>query len=333
MAILTETKFTKQIGIKHPIICGPMYLCSNPELVAAVSEAGGIGVVQPLSLMYVHGYELHDGLKKIKSLTNKPFGMNVIVEKSSEKHMQHMMKCVDIALEEGCRFFITSLGNPKWVVDAVKKYNSVIYHDVTSRKWAEKALAAGVDGLICVNNRAGGHAGVHSAEELYESLKEFNLPLICAGGIGNENDFVKALKIGYSGVQMGTRFIATKECSEKPDYKQAIVDTDEKDIVLTERVTGIPLSVIRTPYVEQVGTKISPLSRLLFKYPLTKKWMRMWYGLTAMRNFKNSNQKGGTSKDYWQAGKCVSHIHSVETVSDVINGFVNAAKNSDQTNM
>ena len=329
MPVPIETAFTKQIGIKYPIICGPMYPCSNPELIAAVSEAGGIGVVQPLSLMYVHGYDLPKGLEKIKNLTNYQFGMNVIVEKSSEKHRQQMQKSVEIALELGCRFFITSLGNPKWVVEAVKKVGGIVYHDVTSRKWAEKAIESGVDGLICVNNRAGGHAGVHSAQELYDSLKSFGVPLICAGGIGNEDDFVRALKMGYAGVQMGTRFIATKECSEMPDYKQAIVDTDEKDIVLTERVTGIPLSVIRTPYVEQVGTKISPLSRLLFKYPLTKKWMRMWYGLTAMRRFKNSNLHGGSSKDYWQAGKCVSNIHSVETVADVIEKFINAARSAD----
>lgn len=329
MAISIETSFTKQLGIKYPIICGPMYPCSNPELIGAVSEAGGIGVVQPLSLMYVHEYELHEGLQKIKSLTSHPFGMNVIVEQSSEKHKKQMKESVEIALEEGCRFFITSLGNPKWVVDAVKKVDGIVYHDVTTRKWAEKAIEGGVHGLICVNNRAGGHAGTHSAQELYNELKSFSVPLICAGGIGNEEDFVNALKMGYAGVQMGTRFIATKECNEKPDYKQAIVDTEEKDIVLTERVTGIPLSVIRTPYVDKVGTKISPFSRLLFKYPLTKKWMRMWYGLTAIRRFKKSGGHGGSSQDYWQAGKCVSNIHSIETVADVISKFIDAAKNAD----
>jgi nitronate monooxygenase len=326
MPVSLGTGFTKQVGIKYPIICGPMYPCSNPELIAAVSEAGGIGVVQPLSLMHVHGYKLHEGFRKIQKLTSRPFGMNVIVENSSEKHKKYMMKCVDIALEEGCRFFITSLGNPQWVVSAVKKVGSIIYHDVTSRKWAEKAISQGVDGLICVNNRAGGHAGTYSAQELYDNLKSFGVPLICAGGIGNEEDFIKALQMGYSGVQMGTRFIATKECNEKDDYKQAILDTDEKDIVLTERVTGIPLSVIRTPYVERVGTKISLLSRFLFKYPLTKKWMRMWYAFRAMRKFKHTSLYGGSSKDYWQAGKCVSNIHSVESVADLIEKFVSAAK-------
>jgi nitronate monooxygenase len=326
MPVKIDTLFTKQLGIQYPIICGPMYPCSNPELVAAVSEAGGIGIVQPLSLMYVHGYELHKGLQKIKSLTDKPFGMNIIVEKSSEKHKKQMKESIAIALQEGCRFFITSLGNPKWVVAAVKELGGVVYHDVTTKKWAEIAIAHGVNGLICVNNRAGGHAGVHSAEVLFNDLKSFGLPLICAGGIGNEDDFIRALKMGYDGVQMGTRFIATKECSEKPDYKQAIVNTDEKDIILTERVTGIPLSVIRTPYVEKIGTKISPLSRWLFKYPLTKKWMRMWYAVAAMRQFKKSNLHGGSSKDYWQAGKCVSHIHSIETVYDVIHRFIEAAR-------
>jgi nitronate monooxygenase len=326
MPVETHTIFTKQVGIQHPIICGPMYPCSNPELIAAVSEAGGIGVVQPLSLVYVHEYELKEGFKKIKSLTNKPFGMNVIVEKSSEKHKQYMQSCVEVAIEQGCRFFITSLGNPKWVVDKVKQVNGIVYHDVTDRKWAEKAVEHGVDGLICVNNRAGGHAGSRRAEDLFRDLSSFGLPLICAGGIGNEQEFVEALKMGYAGVQMGTRFIATQECQEKQDYKEAIVNTDEKDIVLTERVTGIPLSVIRTPFVEQVGTKISPLARLLFKYPLTKKWMRTWYGFTAMRQFKKSSLNGGSSKDYWQAGKCVSSIHSIESVEEVISRFIQAAK-------
>ena len=317
-----ETQLTKEVKVQYPIICGPMYPCSNPELIAAVSEAGGIGIIQPLSLVYVHGYELREGIKKIKSLTKKPFGMNIIVEKSSKKYEDQMKKSVSIALEEGCRFFITSLGNPLWVVEQVKPFGGIVYHDVTSKKWAKKAFEVGVDGLICVNNRAGGHAGILSGKELYDELKEFKLPLVLAGGVGDEHDFIQALNWGYVGVQMGTRFIATNECNEKSDYKQAIVNTDESNIVLTERVTGIPLSVIRNAHVDEVGTKISLLSRLLFKYPLTKKWMRLWYGVTALRKFKKISLHGGSSKDYWQAGKSVAHIHSIESVSSIINKFV-----------
>lgn len=322
---LLDTPLTRQLGIAYPIICGPMYPSSNPELVAAVSNAGGIGVVQPISLVYVYGYELREGLKKIKSLTGKPFGMNIIVERSSRLYEDRMKQAVDIAIEEGCRFFVTSLGNPGWVVEKVKASGGYVYHDVVSRKWAEKAMEYKVDGLICVNNRAGGHAGTYSPEALYEELYDLKIPLVCAGGIGNEEDFVKALKLGYSGVQMGTRFIATKECREKNDYKEAILRSTEKDIVLTERVTGIPLSVIKTPYVEKIGTRIGPLARFLFRHRWTKKWMRMWYGLWAVRQFKKVSLHGGSSKDYWQAGKSADHVHSIEPVSAIIERFVKAA--------
>ena len=142
-----------------------MYPCSNPELVAAASEAGGIGIIQPLSLSYVHGYEFREGLKYIRSLTDKPLGVNFILETSSKRYVERTKQWVDIALEEGIKYFVTALGNPRWVVDIAKSSAVIIYHDVTERKWAEKALDAGVDGFICVNNRAGGHAGRLSAEK------------------------------------------------------------------------------------------------------------------------------------------------------------------------
>ena len=281
--------------------------------------------MQPLSLVYVHGYELRTGLQHIKRLTKQPFGMNIIVEKSSKLYEMRMRECVNIALEEGCRFFITSLGNPKWVVDLIKQVDGTIYHDVTSKKWAEKAFECGVDGFVCVNNRAGGHAGVLSQQELFDQISPLGLPLICAGGIGDESDFVKALKMGYAGVQMGTRFIATTECRERSEYKEGIINAGESDIVLTERVTGIPLSVIRTPYVDKIGTKIGPIARFLFKYRLTKRWMRIWYGFWAVRQFKQASLHGDSTKEYWQAGKSAAHVGEVESVATIIKRFVNAA--------
>lgn len=324
---LLKTPFTKQVGIEYPIICGAMYPCSNPELVAAASEAGGIGIVQPLSLSYVHGNDYRKGLEYIRRLTKKPIGINIIVENSSKAYQARSEEWVDIGLELGCRFFITALGNPGWVAKKVHAAGGIIYHDVTEKKWALKALDKGVDGLICVNNRAGGHAGRKSPQELWEELKDLQVPLICAGGIGNEKQFIEALKMGYAGVQMGTRFIASQECKEKSEYKQAIIQAGEKDIILTERVTGIPLSVIKTPYVEKIGTKVGPLSRLLLQNRWTKQWMRLLYGLLAVRKFKKISLHGGSSKDYWQAGKSVSGIHEIETVKEIIDRFVSEAEN------
>jgi nitronate monooxygenase len=327
---LLETPLARQLGIEVPLICGAMYPCTNPELVAAVSAAGAIGVVQPLSMIYVYRHDLRAGLRMIRRATEKPIGMNVLIERSSRLYLDRMRSYVDIALEAGVRFFVTSLGNPRWVVDRVASSGGIVYHDVTERKWAEKGLAGGVHGLIAVNDRAGGHAGPHGAQQLYEQVADLGVPVVCAGGIGDENDFVAALRIGYAGAQLGTRFIATDECGAHDDYKEAIVAAGADDIVLTERVTGVPLAVIRTPYVERIGTKAGPIARWLLRGRKTKHWMRTLYALRSAWQLKRASLAGGarekTSKDYWQAGKSVEGIRAVEPAGVIVRRFAAAAR-------
>src|SRR3990170_4934121 len=159
MTVSLDTPLARDAGIAVPLICGAMSPCSNPELVGAVSAAGGIGVVQPVSLTYVHGHDYREGLRLIRRLAgDRPIGMNALIEASSRIYRARMERWVDVSLEEGVRFFITSLGNPRWVVDPVATVGGVVYHDVTERKWALKALDGGEHGLICVNLRAGGPA-------------------------------------------------------------------------------------------------------------------------------------------------------------------------------
>jgi nitronate monooxygenase len=322
---LLKTSLTEQLGIEIPLICGAMYPCSNPELVAAASEAGAIGVIQPLSLVYVHGHEFKAGLRLIRSLTTKPVGMNVIVEKSSKVYQERMQRYVDEAIEAGIRFFVTSLGNPRWVVEKAHAAGGRVYHDVTDRRWALKGLEAEVDGLIAVNDRAGGHAGSKSAGELFEELHDLGVPLICAGGIGDEAAFVRALSLGYDGVQMGTRFIATTECTAPAEYKQAILDAGEEDIVLTERLTGVPVAVIRTPHIEKMGTKAGPIGRWMLRGRKTKHWMRMIYSVQSLWKLKKSVRGSFSYKDYLQAGKSVAGVHAVEPVAAIVGRFKGAA--------
>lgn len=320
------TALTRDAGIEVPLIGGAMFPCSNPELVAAVSDAGGIGIVQPLSMVYVHGHDLREGFRLIRRLTRQPIGMNVLIEQSSRLYLDGMKRWVDVALEAGVRFFITSLGKPRWVVERVGPVGGVVYHDVTERKWALKGLDSGVRGLIAVNRRAGGHAGPHSAEQLMDELGDLGVPLVCAGGIGDAAAFVAALRLGYAGAQLGTRFIATTECNAHPDYKRAIVEADEDDIVLTERVTGVPLAVIRTPYVDRVGTKAGPIARWLLRHRRTKHFMRTLYALNSAWRLKRSHFAGPSSKDYWQAGKSVSGIARVEPAGEIVRRFAAAAR-------
>ena len=319
-----ETALTRHAHIDVPLICGPMYPCSNPELVAAVSDAGGLGVVQPISLTYVHGHEYRAGLRYIRSLTAKPIGMNALIEQSSKTYRERMERWIDVSLEEGIRFFITSLGNPRWVVDKVRPLGGVVYHDVTERKWAEKAVQGGVDGLIAVNDRAGGHTGGRDARALLDELRPFALPVVCAGGVGTPAQFAAMLRLGYAGVQMGTRFIATPECITNDAYKQAILRATEGDIVLTERITGVPVSVIRTPYIERMGLKAGPLARWMLKGRKTKHWMRTIYALRSLWQLKRATRVDGGKDEYWQAGKSVAGIESIEPAGDIVRRFAAA---------
>lgn len=316
-----ETPFTRHAHVQVPLICGPMYPCSNPELVAAVSEAGGLGIIQPISLTYVHGHEYRAGLRYIKSLTSKPVGFNALIEASNKVYFERMKQWIDIALEEGIRFFLTSLGNPRWVCERVHAVGGVVYHDVTEAKWAQKGVDGGVDGLIAVNARAGGHAGRKDPEALLAELAPFGRPVVSAGGVGTPEEFARHLRMGYAAVQLGTRFIATPECKASDAYKQAIVDADEDDIVMTERLTGVPVAVIRNAYIDRLGTKAGPFARWMLKGRRTKHWMRTWYALNSVRRLKKSLHSANASTEYWQAGKSVSGITSVVPAAEIVRSF------------
>jgi len=321
-----DTALTRDTGIDIPLICGPMYPCSNPKLVAAVSRAGGIGVVQPVSLTYVHGWDFREGLRHIRSLTERPIGFNALIEASSRTYAERMAGWIEIALEEGVRFFVTSLGKPDDVVRRVHAAGGKVYHDVTARRWAQKGVDGGVDGLIAVNREAGGHAGPTDPEALLEEVGDLGLPVVCAGGIATPGAFASALSMGYAGVQCGTRFIVTDECTASPEYKAAIVAAEPDDIVLTERLTGVPVAVIDTPWVRAVGLKAGPFARRMLRGRRTKHWMRVLYSLRSIRKLKRGLTASENSKTYWQAGRSVGGIDEVQPAARIVREFGNAAR-------
>ena len=321
-----DTPLTRHAGVEVPLICGAMYPCSNPELVAAVSEAGGLGILQPISLTYVHGHDFREGIRLIRRLTSRPVGMNALIEASSKTYRRRMESWVDAALEEGVRFFVTSLGNPRWVCERVHAAGGVVYHDATERKWAVKGVEAGADGLIGVNARAGGHPGDRDPAALLEELGDLGVPVVCAGGIGTPERFVEALRLGYAGVQMGTRFIATPECRASEAYKRAIVEAEEEDIVRTERITGVPVSVIETPYIRAVGTEAGPLARRLLRGRRTKHLMRTLYALKSLWQLKRASLDESGEREYWQAGKSVAGIDRIESAGRIVRRYAEAAR-------
>ncbi|MCP4292458.1 MAG: nitronate monooxygenase [bacterium] len=316
-----KTKLTEDAGISVPVICGPMFPCSNPELVAAVSDAGALGMIQPMSLTSIHGYDFRDGLQHIKSLTDKPVGMNILLEHAFKKYQIRMDSWIDIALEEGVRFFLTALGHPGEITKRIHDAGGIVYHDVVNRHFALKAAEAEVDGLVCVNKNAGGHAGDISPEDLFADLEYLGLPVVCAGGISRPEEARAMIDLGYAGVQMGTRFIATRECTVHADYQQAIIDAVANDIVLTEKISGVPVAVINNEAVQRMGTHASGLSKKLLRHPKTKKWMRMFYMIKSMRRLPQASYKGSNYQNFYQAGRSVGGIDKVLSAADVVQLF------------
>ncbi len=176
----------KDTGASVPVFCGPMYPGSNPELIAAVSKAGGFGIVQPLALTHLYGHDFRRGLQLIKSLSGgRPFGVNFTILPNA-KYAKMMDEYMDIAIEEDVKFFLTSLGKPDPIVERAHAAGIKVYHDVHNTKLAQRAVDAGVDGLNLLNSDMGGQTGSLRAAEFIEQVANLNLgvPLLCAGGIG-----------------------------------------------------------------------------------------------------------------------------------------------------
>jgi nitronate monooxygenase len=198
-----------------------------------------------------------------------------------------------------------------------------VYHDVTEAKWAVKARDGGADGLIAVNRRAGGHAGPREPRALLDELLPFGLPIVCAGGVGDASGFVEALRMGYAGVQCGTRFIATNECDASASYKAAILAAHADDIVLTERITGVPVAVIDTPVIRRMGLHANALERWLLRHPRTKHVMRTLFALNSVWSLRRGAR--ADMSQLWQAGKSVAAIDRIEPAGEIVRSWARAA--------
>ena len=147
------------------------------------------------------------------------------------------------------------------------------------------------------------------------------MAIVCAGGIGSAAEFRRMMDLGYAGAQVGTRFIATTECSAHRDYKQAIIDATAKDIVLTERLTGVPVAVINNAYVQRLGLTAGPMARWMLRGRRTKHWMRTIYALRSLRQLKRDLHADKGAEEYWQAGASVDGIDSVEPADAIVRAF------------
>jgi nitronate monooxygenase len=311
-----QTEFTKLMNCALPIIGAPMFLVSNAEMVVAVSEAGGVGAFPALNYRPIDEYK--KVLKEIRQRTQKPIAVNIIVNKSNSRQIEDLKW----GLEAGVNLFITSLGNPKEVIREAHKIGSKVVCDVTNLDHAKKVQDLGADGVIAVGAGAGGHAGPISPTVLIPWLKkELEIPIIAAGNIVDGRSMFSTLALGASAVSVGTRFIASKEASVTEAYKEAILKATPEDVVLTTKISGTPANVIKTPYIEKVGTDLPWIVDRLQKNPYTKDYAKLAIHWLGMRSLETAAEKP-TWKTVWSAGQGAGLIDEVLTCKEIMQSLV-----------
>ena len=240
-----SNKITTLFNIKYPIIQAGMIWCSGWELAAAVSNAGGLGIIGSGS-MYPHILEQH--ILKCKDATDKPFGVNLpMLYPDIDIHIETIIK-------HKVPVVFTSAGNPKTWTSKLKEHGITVVHVVSSVKFAKKAQEAGVDAVVAEGFEAGGHNGRDETTTLClipKVAKEIKIPLIAAGGIGTGKAVLAALTLGADGVQIGTRFIASIESSAHENFKKVVVDANEGDTLLTLKELT-PVRLVKNAFFEKI---------------------------------------------------------------------------------
>ena len=266
--------------LRLPVVAAPMFLISNPQLVLACCRNGVMGSFPALNQRETSGFkawlkEIEAGLADLDNPA--PYAVNLIVHPSNPRLQADLAVCI----EHKVPVVITSLGAVKEVVDAVHSYGGLVFHDVTTRRHAEKAAEAGVDGLIAVAAGAGGHAGTWSPFALVSEIRQFfDKTLLLAGCINSGHEVLAAQLLGADLAYLGTHFIASRESAAQPEYKDMLLQAKAADIVHTPVVSGVPASFMRQS-LEKAGYDLANLAKggeiqLKPIHEEAKAWKTVW---------------------------------------------------------
>ena len=309
-----STRLTEHFDIEYPIICAPMFLVSTVKLVVATCKAGGLGTFPAMNYRPMEKYR--EAIREIKAQTDKPFGINIIVQ-ASNKYKDDQ---INIALEEKVPLLITSLGKPADVIKRAHAAGTKVYCDVINIEHARKVVEMGADGLIAVSSGAGGHAGDITPFSLLPALKAaFDVPVIASGSIADGKGMAAAFSLGAEGIYMGTRFIASTEADVDDAYKNEIVKAGFEDIVSTDRVDGFPGNFIYNDALKRVGLKKGFIESLISRNRRVKKWIAL--SRAARSLFANHTSKV-SYKTVFSAGHGVELIKEVKSVREIIEDTV-----------
>jgi len=236
---MKHTRLCDLLGIDYPVIQGGMVWIASAELAAAVSNAGGLGLISPNAGMSRNGDQVENLKKQIeiaKGLTSKPFGVNLPILNNPQ-----IEALVDAVIKARVKIVVTAAGNPALYTSRFKEAGTKVLHLVAAVRHAQSAEKRGVDAVIAEGYEAGGHNGLDELTTLTlvpQVVDAVAIPVVAAGGIADARGVVAALALGAEGVQMGTRFVATRECGAHQNFKDAIVKASDTDTAITGRKLG-----------------------------------------------------------------------------------------------
>jgi len=309
-----ETRVTELFGIKYPIIAGGMHLLSRAELVAAVSNAGGLGILA--STTFETKEELREEIRKTRSLTNKPFGVNLNLFPMMRQ--RSVEEDIDLFIDEGVGIVESSGASPEPYVHRLKEAGVKIIHKVPAVRFAQKAESVGVDAVTIVGFECAGHPGMDDVTSLIlvpltaDALK---IPVVAGGGFCDARSFVAALALGADGVMMGTRFVATHECIVHPKIKEWLVKAKETDTTLIDRSLGLPMRVIKNKPAEKAlemdkrGASLEELLTVISGELGRKAWI-----------------EGDIEAGVVSLGMAVGRIHEIVSVKKAIDDIIEEAQ-------
>ncbi len=313
--IMIKTRITDLLGIAHPVIQGGMQWISTAEFAAAVSNAGGLGVMTALSC--ASGEELRREIRKLKDLTDKPFGVNVSmlpILTFGEVYEEFF----SIIVDEGVRVVETSGRSPETFVPLLKKAGVKILHKVPAVRYARKAESVGADAVTIVGFECGGHPGMDDVTSLIlvpKAAESLKVPIIAGGGFCDGRGLAAALALGAEAVLMGTRFMATKECAIHDNFKAWIVQAQETDTMVIERSIRNAARVRRNAAAEEVLRKEQEGATLEDLLPLIA-------GKVGREAYLSGNLETGTVA----CGQAVGRIRDIPSVGDLIQRIVSEAE-------
>ena len=301
-------------GIKYPIIQGGMIWCSGWELAAAVSNAGGLGLIGSGSM---YPEVLRDHIRKCKSATNKPFGVNIpLMYPNIQDHIQ-------IVIDEAVKIVFTSAGSPKRYTSFLQEHGIKVAHVIANKKFAIKCVEAGVDAIVAEGFEAGGHNGADEITTmcLIPMIADaVNIPLIAAGGISSGKSMFASIVLGADGVQMGSRFVASEECSAHINFKHKVVAADEGETVLTlKELTAV--RIIKNGFYDEI--------QKAYKRNATHEELKELLG---RGRAKKGMFEGDLIQGELEIGQVSAMIKEIKPVADIISQIVEDFEKANKKN-